>query len=131
MEHEVGRSDGRRLRGVRTKERLITAFLELLRESPAIPTAAQIAQRAGCSARSLFTRFSGLLDLSLAAAEYAFIRGTAQAVARHVDGDRQTRLKSQVETRARTCEEWLPLWRGLLQYQRQAKELKRRAQTCN
>jgi AcrR family transcriptional regulator len=112
------------LRSARTRQRLIGAFLELLRESPRIPTTAQIAQRAGCSQRSLFERFSSLVALSLATAEHAFTRGNTQAIARNVDGNRQTRLKSQVETRARTCEEWLPLWRVLLHYQREADELK-------
>jgi AcrR family transcriptional regulator len=111
-----------RLRSNRMRERLITVFLELLRESPAIPTVAQIAKRAGYSQRSLLAQFSGLLDLSVSAAEYTL--ATAQAVARDVDGDRQTRLNSQVETCARTYEEWLPLWRVLLQHQQEADELR-------
>jgi hypothetical protein len=47
----------------------------------------------------------------------------AQAVARNVDGDRQARLKSQVETRAAVCERWLPLWRALLRHQHESEEL--------
>src|SRR5215510_10235076 len=120
----IGNSDKRRLRSVQARQRLITSFLELLRESPEIPTAAQVTKHAGCSRRSLLTHFSSLLDLSLAVAEHAFVQRSTQAVARHVDGDRQTRLKSQVETRAQTCEEWLPLWRALLHYQRKANKLK-------
>jgi hypothetical protein len=38
----------------------------------------------------------------------------ALAPARHVDGDRVTRVKSQVETRAFTCERGIALWRVLL-----------------
>jgi AcrR family transcriptional regulator len=124
MNLRMGRADGRYLRSVRTRQRLITSFLKLLRESREIPTAAQVAERAGCSQRSLSTHFSSLLDLSQAAAEYAYVQGRTQAVARHVDGDRQTRVKSQVETCARTYEEWLPLWRVLLQHQREADELR-------
>ena len=41
------RIDGRRLRSVRTKQLIIEAYLALLREHPQIPTAAQIANRAG------------------------------------------------------------------------------------
>ena len=77
----------------------------------------------GCSVRSVFERFSDLLTLSFAAADYAFAQGMAQAVARNVDGDRQTRLKSQVETRAAVCERWLPLWRALLRHQHESDEL--------
>src|ERR1700716_414049 len=107
------RIDGRLLRSKRTKQVLIESYLELLRKNPQIPTAADIARRAGCSIRSVFERFSDLLTLSFAAADYAFAQGMALAVARNVDGDRQTRLKSQVGTRAAVCERWLPLWRAL------------------
>jgi AcrR family transcriptional regulator len=120
----MGNSDERRSRTVRTRQRLITSFLELLRESPEIPTAAQVAKRAGCSRQSSCEHFSSILDLSVAVAEYAFVQGSQQAVARHVDGDRQTRLRSQVEARARTCEDWLPLWRALLHYQRKSDKLR-------
>ena len=84
------RTDGRLLRSKRTKQVLIESYLDLLRENPQIPTASDIAKRAGCSVRSVFERFSDLLTLSFAAADYAFAQGMAQAVARNVDGDRQT-----------------------------------------
>lgn len=90
------------------------AYIELLRERPEIPTAAQIAARAGISTRSIFERFVDLQGLSLATADYAFAMGEAQAVARNVDGDRQTRVRSHVETRARICEHWLPVWRVVI-----------------
>ena len=35
----------------------------------------------------------------------------------------ERRLKSQVETRAAICEQWLPLWRALLRYQSASEEL--------
>ena len=117
------RTDGRLLRSERTKQVLIESYLDLLRENPQIPTASDIAKRAGCSVRSVFERFSDLLTLSFAAADYAFAQGMAQAVARNVDGDRQSRLKSQVETRAAICERWLPLWRALLRHQHESEEL--------
>jgi AcrR family transcriptional regulator len=117
------RTDGRLLRSERTKQILIESYLDLLRENPQIPTASEIAKRAHCSTRSVFERFSDLLTLSLAAADYAFAQGMAQAVARNLDGDRQTRLKSQVETRAAVCERWLPLWRALLRYQHESDKL--------
>jgi AcrR family transcriptional regulator len=116
-------TDGRLLRSERTKQILIEAYLDLLRENPRIPTAADIAKRAGCSIRSVFERFSDLLSLSFAAADYAFAQGMAQAVARNVDDDRQARLRSQVETRAQVCEQWLPLWRALLRHQHESEEL--------
>jgi len=103
--------DGRRLRSERTKQSIMEAYIELLREKPEIPTAAQIAARAGISTRSIFERFVDLPGLSLATVDYAFAMGEAQAIVRNVDGNRTTRLRSHVETRAHTCERWLPVWR--------------------
>lgn len=120
------RVDGRRLRSERTKTLIIEAYLDLLRESPEVPTAARIAKRAGCSVRSVFERFADLLTLSLAVADHAFAQGAAQAAARHVDGDRQTRLRSQVETRAEVCERWLPLWRVLMHHRNESELLRER-----
>jgi AcrR family transcriptional regulator len=116
-------TDGRVQRSARTRKALIEAYLDLLRENPLAPKAPEIAKRAGCSIRSVFERFSDLLALSLAAADYAFAQAVAQAAVPNVDADLHTRLKSQVETRAAICEQWLPLWRALLRYQSESEEL--------
>ncbi|WP_428660852.1 hypothetical protein [Reyranella sp.] len=118
--------DGRRLRSERTRQYIIEAYLALLRESPAVPTAAQIAERAGYSVRSLFERFPDLLTLSIAAADHAFAQANAQAVIRNADADRATRIRTQVETRGRTCEQWLPLWRALAHNIHHSEELRMR-----
>jgi AcrR family transcriptional regulator len=119
------KSDGRRQRSERTRLKIILAYLELLRRNPVMPTAAQIAEQAGYSTRSIFERFADLDALSLATADYAIAQGQAEAVARHVDGDRPTRIRSHVETRAFACEKWLPLWR-IITSQDQLAELKTR-----
>jgi AcrR family transcriptional regulator len=108
------RVDGRRLRSERTKQLIIEAFLSLLREEPVMPTAVQIAERAGYSVRSIFERFPDLVALRVAATDYALAQALALAPARQVDADRETRVKSQVETRAFTCERGIALWRVLL-----------------
>src|SRR5579883_2542353 len=118
--------DGRRLRSERTRQYIIEAYLALLRQNPRPPTAAQIAERAGYSVRSLFERFPDLLSLSLAAADYAFAQANTQAVIRNATADRDTRIRTQVETRARTCEDWLPLWRALVLNQQVSEELRLR-----
>ena len=120
------RIDGRRLRSARTKQLIVEAYLALLRESPEIPTASAIAERAGYSVRSVFERFPDLHALRVAATDYAFTQGTAQAVARDVHGDRATRIRSHVETRSWICEQWLPLWRALVGNQGDSSELKAR-----
>ena len=116
-------SDGRLRRSARTRKALIEAYLDLLRENQQPPATPEIAKRAGCSVRSVFERFSDLLTLSLAAADYAFEQAMAQAAVPNLDADLHTRLKSQVETRAAICEQWLPLWRALLRYQSASEEL--------
>ena len=109
-----GRIDGRRLRSERTKQLIIEAFLSLLRDNPVMPTAVQIAERAGYSVRSIFERFPDLVALRIAATDYALAQAAALAPARHINADRATRIRSQVETRAGTCERGVALWRVLL-----------------
>src|SRR5258707_1384214 len=82
--------DGRRLRSERTRQYIIGAYLALLSEGPRVPTAMQIAERAGYSVRSLFERFPDLLTLSLAAADFAFAQANAQPAIRNVLADRPT-----------------------------------------
>ena len=107
----------------RTKQLIIEAFLALLREDPVMPTAVQIAERAGYSVRSIFERFPDLIALRVAATDYAQAQALALAPARQVDSDRQTRVKSQVETRAFTCERGIALWRVLLGTEDESGEL--------
>jgi AcrR family transcriptional regulator len=110
------RIDGRRLRSERTKQLIIEAFLSLLRDNPQMPTAVQIAERAGYSVRSIFERFPDLNALRVAATDYSLAQALALAPPRGADGDRQTRLRAQVNTRAHTCERGIALWRVLLQF---------------
>lgn len=124
------RIDGRRLRSERTKQLILEAFLALLRENPTPPTAAQIAERAGYSVRSIFERFPDLVALRVAAADYSLAQAAALAPPRHVDGDRQTRIRSQVETRAGTCERGVALWRVFLQMVDESEELKLRVRVA-
>src|SRR5882757_3441531 len=122
------RIDGRRLRSERTKQLIIEAYLALLRENPVtpMPTAARIAERAGYSVRSIFERFPDLNKLRAAAADYQLAQAAALAPPRNIDGDRPTRIKSQVETRAGTCERGVALWRVLIASAAEDDELKDR-----
>jgi AcrR family transcriptional regulator len=122
------RIDGRRLRSERTKQLIIEAFLSLLRDTPQMPTAVQIAERAGYSVRSIFERFPDLNALRVAATDYQLAQALALAPPRGADGNRETRLRSQVNTRAHTCERGVSLWRVLLQFadQDQTGQLKQR-----
>ena len=124
--HRPARADGRRLRSVRTRQLVIEAYLELLRENPRIPTAAQVAERAGYSVRSVFERFPDLHALRIAATDYAFGQANDETQAAGSDGDRQSRLKAHVERRARICTLWLPLWRALNANKGDSEELEMR-----
>ena len=124
--HKPPRVDGRRLRSERTKQLIIEAFISLLRDDPVMPTAVQIAERAGYSVRSIFERFPDLIALRVAATDYALAQALALAPARNVDGDRAMRIRSQVETRAFTCERGVALWRVLLSSADDSGELKLR-----
>ena len=107
------RIDGRRLRSERTRQLIIQAFLLLLRENPHMPTAVQIADRAGYSVRSVFQRFPDLHSLHVAATDFALGQALASGT-NDIAGDRNARMRGHVEFRAKTCEEWLPLWRALV-----------------
>ena len=107
------RIDGRRLRSERTRRLIVEAYMALVRENAQVPTAAQIAERAGYSVRSIFERFPDLTALRVAVTDYAIAEARANAALRDLDAPRATRIKSHVEQRARSCERWLPLWRVL------------------
>jgi hypothetical protein len=126
MTRKPVRIDGRRLRSERTKQLIVEAYLLLLREGNRNPTAAQTAERAGYSVRSVFERFPDLHALRVMATDYSLSQAAALAPARHVDGDRATRIKSQVETRAGTCERGVLMWRMLLAFQQGSDELRQR-----
>lgn len=124
---KTSRIDGRRLRSERTKQLIIEAYLDLAQEnSPQVPTAAEIAHRAGVSVRSVFERFADIHALQVAATDYAMVQVAALAPARDGDGDRQTRIRTQVETRGQSCERWLPLWRSLVVNQGDSPALRQR-----
>ncbi|HVM52204.1 MAG TPA: TetR/AcrR family transcriptional regulator [Acidimicrobiales bacterium] len=61
--------DGRRLRREQNREAVIDALLALFGEGNYSPSAAEIAERAGISARSLFRYFDDVDDLNRAAIE--------------------------------------------------------------
>lgn len=119
--------DGRRLRSERTKQLIIEAYLALAQEmSPRVPTAAEIAEKAGYSVRSVFERFPDIRALQVAAVDYSLAQMSALAPPWGADGDRGTRIEAHVRTRGQTCETWLPLWRSLIVNQGDSPELKAR-----
>jgi AcrR family transcriptional regulator len=120
------RIDGRHLRSERTKRLIIEAYMALVRETGQMPTAVQIADRAGYSVRSIFERFPDLHALRVAATDLAIGEAKAQSALHNVEADRLTRIRSQVEARGRGCERWLPLWQVLNTNHSDSPELQQR-----
>ena len=108
---DVSRSqDGRIVRGLRTRQSLIQATLDLIQAGDVEPTSAAIATIAGVSSRALFQHFSGLADLYAAAFDLAVSR--AFAASRPVDlaAPLSSRIDLLVSDRSELFEEWLPVW---------------------
>lgn len=68
-------SDGRKLRGARTKERIVAAILSLVREGDLQPGMARIARRAGVSERTLFRHYDQRLHLAAIDQALDILRG--------------------------------------------------------
>ena len=119
-------SDGRIARGERTRRELVESYIALLRERHALPTASHIVERAGYSLRTLYLHYSDIAALSVAACDYAIEQGLSVPVEDKPQADRATRIRFQVEVRARNCERWAPLWRMLMHYKDEVPELGRR-----
>jgi AcrR family transcriptional regulator len=120
------RVDRRRLRSARTRQAIIDAYLSLARETQQIPTATRIAERAGCSVRSIFERFTDLHGLRVAATDYSFVQAAAQVLIAEPRGDRASRIALHAKSRGQVCEYWLPLWRALIANQGDSVALKTR-----
>jgi len=104
--------DGRIVRGLRTRQALIQATLDLIQAGDVEPTSAAVATIAGVSSRALFQHFTGLEDLYAAAFDLAVSRAFTRS---HpvVDGSAPlfNRIEALVSDRAIVFEEWLPVWR--------------------
>lgn len=64
------KSDGRKIRKNRNKNKVLAAFLEEVEEKKGLPTAEEVAEKAGLSRRSIFRYFENLDKLVVAAYNY-------------------------------------------------------------
>jgi TetR/AcrR family transcriptional regulator of autoinduction and epiphytic fitness len=108
-----GQGDGRRRRSVRTRQALIDAYLDLVREKHGRPATTELAARAGCSTRSVFERFQSIHALELAALDHLTQQLAAIPQELQLDADRQARIGAYARMRALKCETWLAHWRVL------------------
>ena len=109
---DVSRSqDGRIVRGLRTRQALVQATLDLIQAGDVEPTSAGIATIAGVSSRALFQHFTSLADLYAAAFDLAVSRAFTRAHAIDETAPLFSRIDALVSDRAVLFEEWLPVWR--------------------
>ena len=87
-------SDGAIVDGERTRRELIEAYVALLRERHSLPTAARIAERAGCSRHTLHLHFADIAALSVAACDHAIEQSLSVPVGDKPRADRATLIRS-------------------------------------
>ncbi len=110
-------SDGRKARGLRNREAVVDAILELLGEGNGNPTAREIADRAQVSLRSVFRHFEDLDSLFLAAIERQAGRTAHLYEPPPTTGDVTTRVAALVTRRRKLYEAIFDVRRGwMLRY---------------
>jgi AcrR family transcriptional regulator len=105
--------DGRTARRDRNRDAVLDAALELFAEDASEPSAAQIAERAGVSLRSVHRYFDDMSALARAAIERNLERSAPLfALADDTDGDTRQRVERLVRARLALYEEMAPLMRA-------------------
>ncbi len=102
--------DGRIARGLRTRQSLIQATLDLIQAGDAEPGSAAIATIAGVSSRTLFQHFGTLADLYAEAFDLAVSRAFDRAIPVAGGGLLSHRIELVVSDRTELFEKWLPVW---------------------
>jgi len=79
---DIEKMDGRRARGLRTRDAIISALLDLIAGGDIAPTAQRIADRAGVSVRSVYQHFADVEGLYADAVErtYEWVKETAKDI---------------------------------------------------
>jgi AcrR family transcriptional regulator len=106
--------DGRIVRGVRTRESVITAFEALIADHGRAPTAADLAKRADVSCRSIFTHFGDMNGVMSAAARRLFERLADAHVPISQELPTDARIEAFIDQRVRTLEITTPFYRTVM-----------------
>lgn len=109
----IEKIDGRRARGLRTRDAIISALLDLISGGDVAPTAQRIADRAGVSVRSVYQHFADVEGLyaDAAARTYEWVREAAKDVDPALGVE--DRVDAFVEDRASTLEALLAFHRAV------------------
>ena len=106
--------DGRHERTRRTREALIRAYIDIVESTGREPLAAEIAERVGCSLRTVFERFGSLTGLALAVFDSILEQNVTVSLDHLAGQGREERIAGYITVRAGVCERWYPLWRVLM-----------------
>ena len=108
---DVSRSlDGRIVRGLRTRQSLIQATLDLIQAGRAGAAPLRCSCAAGVSSRALFQHFTSLADLYAAAFDLAVSRAFDRGRPIDTGAPLSNRIELLVSDRSELFEEWLPVW---------------------
>lgn len=108
--------DGRHRRTIRTRERLIQAFIRAVHDRRRLPEARELAAAADCSVRTVFERFGSLEGLAAAAFDKVLERHRSAVPGLYLAQlDRPRRIRLHVAQRARVAERWHAAWRLVMQ----------------
>lgn len=105
--------DGRRARGLRTRDAIVSALLELVSEGDIAPTAQRIADRARVSVRSVYQHFVDVEGLYAHGTEkmYEWVRTNCPEIDERLPLDR--RLDQFIANRASVLESLMPFHRAI------------------
>lgn len=126
----LARVDGRLARSERSRRAVVGALLDLFEAGELRPTAAEIAQRAGVSLRSVFQHFESLETLFAAAADLQMERLAPLLIPIPTGGSFPGRLAMFVTRRARVLEAVAPVRRASLRMEPFSKEVRTRLETA-
>jgi AcrR family transcriptional regulator len=128
---ESQHADGRHERGRRNREAVVDAMLELLREGVEQPGAAQVAERAGVSIRSVFRHFDNLEALNALAVERQAARLAPLIGEPPREGSVAARIRSLIAQRALLYEEMLPVRRAGARFRASSPAIQRGIRASN
>lgn len=109
MDPDPATADGRHLRSERSRQRIIEAIIELVREGVLEPTAEQVSARAGVAMRTVFRHFKDMESLYREIARRMLAHAQSIGFSDIQADSWQETLHNLVDRRARIYEELMPM----------------------
>jgi AcrR family transcriptional regulator len=125
---DVGRVDGRVLRGIRTRQAIVSAARDLFITSGREPTLDDIVRRAGVSPRIALKYFTGLGGVIVVMVVQVLDEVVARYDRLDTEASLHERIVTFVDLRAEVCEAFSPLWLRAVQMARHTSDMGRLVQ---